>query len=310
MTAGISAATRADPSTHVLTVPVGDEQLCESVAAFLAGGLAAGERVAYFDDDTADAVLARLDDDGIDVTGPLRSGQFQLVPGEFTRAALLAPLDELDGLLEHTVRSALDDGWTGLRFTGQMNHGLTRPGGHLLDEYDRTLARVIRDRPVQALCVYDQLRYPDDLIAVMRTLHGREEHRPPLHDDSLLRITEIGPAHIRLAGEVDHGNRPHVRRVLDRLMEQVAHGDAGDGTGVADLASLRFCDVATAVSVIHVADELPITLRLRLDDVRPGVARLLDRCGAPFAGQLEVRVREPRALSAADAVALTGGGPS
>ncbi|BBG02433.1 MULTISPECIES: MEDS domain-containing protein [Pseudonocardia] len=299
-----------DPSTHLLTVPVGDEQLCESVAAFLAVGLAAGERVVYFDDDTGDAVLARLDDDGIDVTGPLRSGQFHLVPGEFTRAALLAPLDELDGLLEHTVRSALDDGWAGLRLTGQMNHGLTRPGGHRLDEYDRTLARAVRGRPVHALCVYDQLRYPDELIAVMRTLHRREEPSSPLHDDSLLRITEIGPAHVRLAGEVDHGNRPHVRRVLDLLMERVAHGDTDTDTVVADCASLRFCDVAAAVSVIHVADELPVTRRLRLDHVRPGVARLLDRCGAPFAAQLEVRVREPRALCVAEAVALAGGEPS
>ena len=302
--------TGPDPSTHVLTVPVGDEQLCESVAAFLAGGLAAGERVAYFDDDTADAVLARLDDDGIDVTGPLRTGQFQLVPGEFTRAALLAPLDELDGLLEHTVRSALDDGWAGLRFTGQMNHGLTRPGGHLLEEYDRTLARAVRGRPVHALCVYDHLRYPDDVIDVMRTLHRDEEHRSPLYDDSLLRITRTGPAHIRLAGQVDHGNRPQGRRAVERFLERVAHGDTDTDTVVADLASLRFCDVAAAVSVIHAADALPVTLRLRLDHVRPSVARLLDRCGAPFAGQLEVRVREPRALRGADAVALAGERPS
>ena len=47
-----------DPSSHVLTVPVSDEQLCESVSEFLTTGLARGERVAYFDDDTADAVLA------------------------------------------------------------------------------------------------------------------------------------------------------------------------------------------------------------------------------------------------------------
>ena len=302
--------TGPDPSTHVLTVPVGDEQLCESVAAFLAGGLAAGERVAYFDDDTADAVLARLDDDGVDVTGPLRAGQFQLVPGEFTRAALLAPLDELDGLLEHTVRSALDDGWAGLRFTGQMNHGLTRPGGHLLEEYDRTLARAVRGRPVHALCVYDHLRYPDDVIDVMRTLHRDEEQSSPLYDDSLLRITRTGRAHIRLAGQVDHGNRPQVRRAVERFLERVAHGDTDTDTVVADLASLRFCDVAAAVSVIHAADAMPVTLRLRLDHVRPSVARLLDRCGAPFAGQLEVRVREPRALRVADAVALAGERPS
>ena len=308
-------AVTEDPSSHVLTVPVSDEQLCESVSSFLAGGLGAGERVAYFDDDTADAVLARMHDDGVDVAEPLRTGQFQLVPGEFTRAALLAPLDELGGVLEHNMQAAVDDGWAGLRFTGQMNHGLQRPGGQALDEYDRVLARAIRGRPVHALCVYDHARYPDDLIAHMRSVHDVELATAPLLDDTLLRITELGPAHLRLAGEVDHGNRPQVRRVLGRLLDRVVRGeietgsDTGTDTVVADLASLRFCDVAAAVSVVHAAEELPGTLRLRLEHVRPGVARLLYRCGAAFAGQLEIDVRERDPLRTADALQLAAGEP-
>jgi hypothetical protein len=298
-----------DPSSHVLTVPVSDEQLCESVAEFLAAGLSAGERVAYFDDDTADGVLARLDDDGVDVRGPLRSGQFQLVPAEFTRAALLAPLDELGGLLEHNMQAAVDDGWAGLRFTGQMDHGLQRPGGQALDEYDRVLAGAIRGRPVRALCVYDHLRYPDDLIAHMRAVHDTEIGDPPLLDDTLLRITELGPAHLRLAGEVDHGNRPQVRRVLGRILDRMVRGEIDADTVVADLGSLRFCDVAAAVSVVHAAEELPTTLGLRLDNVRPGVARLLDRCGAGVASRLRIGVRERDPLRTADALGLAGGAP-
>ncbi|MFC4456982.1 MEDS domain-containing protein [Pseudonocardia nematodicida] len=299
---------RADPSSHVLAVPVGDEQMCEMVSQFLAGGLAAGERVSYFDDDTADAVLARLCDDGVDVTEPLRTGQFQLVPQEFTRAALLAPMDELGGVLEHNMQSAIDDGWNGLRFTGQMNHGLTREGGQRLDEYDQVLDDAMRGRPVHGLCIYDHARYPDDLIATMRRLHAVEIESPPVYDDSLLRITESAPDRIRLAGEVDHVNRPLMRRVIGRYLDRIARGDVDNDVLSVDLASLRFCDVASAVSVVHAAEELPVTLRLRLDNVRPGIARLLDRCGAAFAPQLEMKVRDRTALCTADALALAAGG--
>lgn len=296
-----------DPSSHVLTVPVSDDQLCEVTAEFLAGGLAAGERVAYFDDGTADAVLARLCDDGVEVDPALRSGQFQLVPGEFTRAALLAPLDELPGLLEHNIRSALDDGWAGLRFTGQMSHGLTRPGGQVLDEYDRILGETITGRPAHALCVYDRLRFPDELVARMREIHPEELARTALYDDGLLRITADGPAGIRLAGEVDHSNRPQVRRVLGRIVDRMLRGETdADVLGV-DLSSLRFCDVAAAVSVVHAAEELPVTLRLDLHDVRPGTARLLDRCGASFASQLDISVCEREPLSTGEALELAAG---
>ncbi|GAA1095354.1 MULTISPECIES: MEDS domain-containing protein [Pseudonocardia] len=293
-----------DPHRHVLTVPVSDEQLAEDVAAFLAEGLTAGERVAYFDDDTAGLVLSRLADDGVDVTGPLRSGQFQLVPGDFTRAALHAPLDELTGVMEQNITSALDDGWAGLRFSGQMDHGLRRPGGQVLDEYDRRLDDAVRDHPLRALCVYDHLRYPDELIATMRSLHPAELTAAPLYDDSLLRVTEIGPARVRLAGEVDHANRPQVRRVLARLIDRVVRGDVGEGTLTADLSALRFVDVAGAVSLVHAADELPVSVRLRLVNLRPGVARLLERCGAGFASQLEMSIRERHALCPADALGL------
>lgn len=311
MTAGpVAGARTGDPSSHVLAVPISDEQLCEMTAEFLAGGLAAGERVSYFDDGTADAVLARLHDDGVELDGALRSGQFQLVPGEFTRTALLAPLDELSGLLEQNMQAAVDDGWAGLRFTGQMSHGMTRPGGPVLDEYDLILDRAVVGRPVHALCIYDHARYPDPLIERMREIHRTELAPVPLYDDSLLRITGDGGAALRLAGEIDHSNRPQVRRVLSRLVDRMLRGEAEGDVLEVDLASLRFCDVAAAVSVVHAAEELPVSLRLRLDNVRPGVARLLERCGSSFAPQLDVIVRERRPLRTADALGLAGGDAS
>jgi anti-anti-sigma regulatory factor len=57
---------------------------------------------------------------------------------------------------------------------------------------------------------------------------------------------------------------------------------------VLDMAAVRFVDVATAVGLVHAAEMFPATHRLVLRRVRPGVQRLLDRCGAPFASQLHI----------------------
>ncbi|MFP5021697.1 MEDS domain-containing protein [Pseudonocardia phyllosphaerae] len=300
------------PAQHVLTVPVSDEQRFETTAEFLAGGLVAGERVTFFDDGSADDVLGRMHDDGVDLHGPLRSGQLQLAPPESTRHAVTMPLDEVPGLVTATVDGALADGWSGLRFTGETCHALTNSAEYLL-EHDHVVATTIEGRPARVLCVYDRLRFPERVVADMCAAHTVQIEPVPLYDDSLLRITTDGPARVRLAGEVDHANRPQVRRVLGRLIDRLLRGDevpdeeAEAGVLVADLSALRFCDVAAAVSVVHAAAELPVTLRLRLDHVRPGVARLLDRCGSAFAPQLDVRVRERSPLTGAQARELGAG---
>ena len=49
---------------------------------------------------------------------------------------------------------------------------------------------------------------------------------------------------------------------------------------------------AGAVELVHAAETFPDTHRLVLVGARPGVHRVLDRCGAPFAPQLEVVPRE------------------
>ena len=81
-----------DPSAvHACAVPGSDEQLWEMTARFLGDGLAAGERVIYHADGTADAVLERLVDDRVPVDRLLADGQLTVVDAEGTRAALRRP---------------------------------------------------------------------------------------------------------------------------------------------------------------------------------------------------------------------------
>lgn len=276
---------------HAIAVPESDEQRWQVSAEFLAHGLTRGEQVIYFDDGTSERVLERMADDGVAVAGPLREGRFSIVP---SGGALSSP-DEVAHTVRATIDSALAAGYPAVRITGRLA-SLLRRGGRSAPEYgmaefDRVLDDVVRDRPAHVLCIYDRSRYPADVVEAMRAVHRTEVVAPAIYDDGLLRITAVGPGAARVAGEADHSNRPRIRKLLEAALDRALRQPDAPTDITLDLSSLRFLDVAGAVGLVHAAEEFPNAHRLVLTGVRPGVQRVLDRCGAPFASQLVVRVR-------------------
>jgi anti-anti-sigma regulatory factor len=278
-----------DPSAvHACAVPGSDEQLWETTARFLGNGIAAGERVVYYADGTADAVLERLVDDRVPIDRPLADGQLSVVDTESTRAVLRRPVREAAATLAAMVDDAVDAGYAGLRVTGQFSHGLQRPGGTSLADYDRIIDPVLAGRRGRVLCLYDRRRFPDEVIERMCALHRVQVEAPTLYDDGLLRVTRVDRFRLRLAGEVDHSNRPVIARMIATALDDALRSDDAPAAVRLDLSSLRFLDVTGAVGLVHAAEEFPEVHRLSLTGVRPGVLRVLDRCGAPFAAQLDV----------------------
>lgn len=273
---------------HVCAAPASDEQLWEMSADFIAEGLAAGQQVDYFDDGTADHVLERLLDDGVELEACLEKGQLVVVPADVTRSTVLSPMEGMRAMLAGQVQEALDDGWTGLRITGQLNRALHRTDGMSMRAVDTVLDHTVRAGHVQVLCLYDRTHYPDDVIEAMRARHAGELEAPTIYDDNLLRITATELGRARIAGEVDHSNRPQVRRLLLDQLDAALRSPTAPNEITLDLSSLRFLDVSGAVGLVHAAEEFPSSHRLVLRGVRPRVMRVLDRCGAPFAGQLVV----------------------
>lgn len=276
------------PAAHACAIPGSDEQLWEMTAAFLAAGLSVGEQVVYFDDGTADAVLQRLVDDRVPIRGLLAEGQLTVVEPAQTRAVVHGPVRDAAVLLAAMIDRAVGDGYPGFRMTGQWSSGLVRGDGLRLADYDAALDTVLAGRPARALCLYDRKRYPDDEIATLRSLHRIELDAPALYDDHLLRITRTGPFRTRLAGEIDHSNRLMVLRMVASTLDEALRSHSSPAALEFDLSSLRFLDVAAAVGLVHAAEGFPETHRLALHGARPGVLRVLDRCGAPFAAQLDV----------------------
>lgn len=285
----------ATSPSHACAVPVSDEQLWEMTARYMTDGLAAGEHVIYFEDGTLDPVLERLADDRVDVEEPLRRGQLAIVPGQVTRSLLRGSaagvLDAMDGAID----GALGQGFPGVRLSGQASSGLDQCGLATMLDYESAIDELLDGRPARVMCFYDRARYPEDAIDALRSLHRYEILAPAVYDDALLRITMPGPSTARVAGEVDHSNRPRIKRVLESALDQALRSHSSGAEITLDLSSLRFLDVAGAVSLVHAAEEFPSTHRLVLTRVRPSVLRLLDRCGAPFAAQLRVEPREAEA---------------
>jgi anti-anti-sigma factor len=281
---------------HACAVAVSDEHLWELSSSFITAGLAAGDQVRYFEDGTSEQVLERLFDDGLDIDRVVDAGQFVVVPAEVTRAALQSPIEVLREVLSATIDSALESGFPGVRWTGQLSSALTRHDGRTIGDAEAAVAATIEGRPAKVLCLYDRAHYPDEVIEDLRMAHGVEIETTTVYDDNLLRITSLGPGAARLAGEVDHSNRPQVRKLLLGELDRALRSPSSPHEIRLDVSSLRFTDVAGAVAVVHAAEEFPSSHKLVLEGVRPRVARVLDRCGAPFAGQLVTIARPEREL--------------
>ncbi len=275
---------------HACAVPTSDEQLWEMSAAFLSAGLSAGEQVVYFDDGTADAVLERLVDDRVPVRRPLADGQLTVIDGAETRRALRAPVRDAAAAKAALIDGAVEAGWTGLRWTGQFSSGLRPTSGIWLADHDAAVDAAIAGRPARVLCFFDRHRFPDDAIEQLRALHRIELDAPAVYDDNQLRITRTGPFRLRLAGEVDQSNRPVVLRMVAAALNEALRSHSAPTALEFDLSSLRFLDVAGATVLVHAAEEFPESHRLALHGVRPGVLRVLERCGASFAAQLDITV--------------------
>lgn len=275
---------------HACGLPVSDEDLWERTARFLGEGLRRGEHVVYAENRTADAVLDRLVDDGVPVRGPLETGQLVVLPTDVVVALGAAPAAQVLDVVGGLIDGALASGFPAVRIVGEASAGTRHGDGAAMLEYESRFDDLLAGRAAMIRCFYDRNRYSDADIARLRAVHRHEETvPPPLYDDDLLRITTPRPYAVRLAGEADHSNRPRIRRALDGALDAVLRSPRSPSVVELDLASLRFLDVAGAVSLVHAAEEFPSSHTLLLSGVRPGVHRVLDRCGAPFAERLRVQ---------------------
>ena len=161
---------------HICVLYETAEEQRTVAAAYLADGLARGERCYYVADSAAAlgefrVVLRGLGVD-VDEVRRLRAlveathDEAHLAGGYFDSERMLA-------MLNQAVETALNDGFTGLRTCGDMSWLLgDPPGAQQVVEYEALLNQLFRGVRACGMCQYDLRRLPDTLLDRALAMHS------------------------------------------------------------------------------------------------------------------------------------------
>ena len=143
------------------------EEQFAAISPFLAECLRRGERCYYIvDERTVPQVLAAISSAGVDAESEMAKGNLEIVTkyesyllnGKFEPAFVLDFLDQ-------TVTDAVREGWTGIRFAGEMTWALdggTTP--ELLIQYEALLNEFFPRSKATGLCQYNRSRFPPEIV--------------------------------------------------------------------------------------------------------------------------------------------------
>ncbi len=136
-------------------------------------GIERNEKCLYaFDDRTKEEVLDGFKSRGFDVDKFIESGQFEFLTKNesYLKNGRFDP-DKMISLLNDAKEDALEDGYDGLRATGEMTWFFSdMPGVERLMEYESKLNEFLPGSKVTALCQYNENKFPAEiLVDVLRT---------------------------------------------------------------------------------------------------------------------------------------------
>jgi hypothetical protein len=143
------------------------------VIPYMVSGLRNRERCVYIADrNSTSDVVAGFKEAGVDVDAATASGALSVVAKEhaYLRHGIFEPAKMIADL-DRDVRSALRDGFSGLRVTGERSWALDLPSAlSRLCEYEEELRR---RWPAQlgGLCQYDESLFPADVVERMAGCH-------------------------------------------------------------------------------------------------------------------------------------------
>lgn len=212
-------------------------------AAFVRGGLDAGERVLYVGDDLAEARVTGLLRRGGVEAGPYMSrGQLivesaddvYLPGGTFDPPRTLA-------LLTSMIRQAAEAGYPGLRVTGEMSWARRgRPGSERLLEYEQECSGLFDGASALAICLYDRGRFDPEALEELERAHPvtvSGVRTSPAATMTPVAFGVLRTGSLRISGEIDRSN---VHLLVDALA--LAVEEPGDLR--LELRDLSFIDVS------------------------------------------------------------------
>lgn len=159
---------------HICYVYNDEEERSRVIAAFLKGGLAAGELLGYFVNEMSpQEMLEHLASLGVVV--PPSAPLDQLVISDATETYCGCGCFNPDAMLERVddfYQRSVQEGYRGARITGEMAWALRGiPGSERLVEYEDRLNILVKKSPATLICQYDANRFDGALIYKILTVH-------------------------------------------------------------------------------------------------------------------------------------------
>lgn len=253
------------PSGHVCWAYDDPAAFRAYAEAYLAAGLAAGERVWYVTSDEPESVLARLRRNR-GIADALGRGAAEVVPLDSTYASGRT----VDAAAQVTAYAAATDralaaGHTGLRVVAEATPLVRTPAQlDAFARYEHQIDRYMRTRPLRAMCAYHRPELGARAVAELACLHPESNV-----EDLLFQLYAAAPTdgHAALAGELDTSQHELFGSALER-----ADLRPTDGELVLRATGLRFMDHRSLVHLDEYAHRRTATAVLRTP--RPAVARL------------------------------------
>lgn len=158
---------------HVAFFFTGNSERLAFVIPYMVRGLARRERCVYVaDENTVPDILAELERAGVNIRESTASGALSVVTkyDSYLRDGIFEP-QRMIADLDRDVRLALQNGFSGLRVTGEMSWALDLPSalGRLCD-YEQDLCRRW-PRHLGGLCQYNETLFPTDVIEKIKGCH-------------------------------------------------------------------------------------------------------------------------------------------
>jgi anti-anti-sigma factor len=280
---GTGLLDRLTVGDHICWLVDDDRLRTREIAGFVRAGLREHHRIVYCGD-RPEAVLACIDELGIDTATAMAGGQLEATTAEssYLTAGIFEPEPALQ-LWAPMARAARAAGYAAVRVLRDMSWaGRGVPGREHLCRYESEINRVVLDDDLIVVCAYDRRSTdPLELRRLAWQHPGIAASGAPYDERLALRIRRTRhPRGLVLSGEADLAGRNALRAVVENVFV-----DCGTDEVTVDVSGLRFADRAAARILVR-AGRGPG--RLRLVGCSPALLRLLAFAGASDAPALTV----------------------